>query len=337
MLVGPTASGKSALALEMARRRPGVELVSVDSMQVYRGMDIGTAKPTPAERAEVVHHLLDLADPSERFTLTRFAEAAAATLADIERRGGVAVLVGGTGLYLRAVLGDLVPPGEWPEVRAGLDADPGGVRALHARLAALDPVAAGRIEPDNRRRIVRALEVTLGSGRPFSSFGLGVSAYRPRPRFAMVGVWLPRDVVARRVAARVDQMAAAGLVEEVRGLVAGPAGMGPTARQALGYQQVLAHLEGGAELGSCLAETVSRTRAFSRRQRSWFRRDPRIRWYGTASDPGAVLPGLLVELDALARPEGGESGAGTRAGAGGGDRAETGRGADQGAATLDGP
>jgi len=305
VLLGPTASGKSALALELARRRPTVEVVSVDSMQVYRGMDIGTAKPSAAEQAEVPHRLIDLADPAERFTVTRFAAAAAAALAGIEARGRTAVLVGGTGLYLQAVLGDLTPPGEWPAVRAGLEAwvalHPGGpaaaARALHERLDRLDPVAAARIGPANTRRVVRALEVTLGSGSPFSSFGPGMSAYRPQPRFSIVGVWLPRVVLADRIAARVAAMLDAGLVEEVRALATRPAGLGRTARQALGYKELLAHVEGGAELGSCTAEIVRRTRELARRQRSWFRRDPRIRWHGTADDPGRLLPGLLVELD----------------------------------------
>jgi tRNA dimethylallyltransferase len=261
-------------------------------MQVYRGMDIGTAKPTAAQRAEVPHHLLDVVEPAERFTVTRFASAAGAALASIEERGHTAVLVGGTGLYLQAILGDLIPPGEYPEVRADLVAT--GVRELHRRLASLDPVAAGRIEPDNRRRVLRALEVTIGSGRPFSSFGPGVGAYPELRRFVLVGVWLPRDVLARRIAARVDAMVGAGLVEEVRELADR---MGPTARQALGYKEVLAHLEGGADLTGCLDRTVRRTRQFARRQRSWFGRDPRIRWHGTATDPVRLLPGLLVELD----------------------------------------
>jgi tRNA dimethylallyltransferase len=293
-LVGPTASGKSALALALARARPGVELVSVDSMQVYRGMDIGTAKPTPAEQAEVPHHLLDVADPGSRFTVTRFAVAAADALAGIEDRGHTAVLVGGTGLYLQAVLGDLQPPGEFPSVRDALVAEGAATAALHRRLTELDPVAAGRIEPENARRVLRALEVTIGSGRPFSSFGPGIGAYPSQARFSVVGAWLPRGVVAERIGERVAAMVAAGLVDEVAALADA---LGPTARQALGYKEVLAHVEDGADLDGCIAQTVARTRRFARRQRSWFRRDPRIRWYGTASDPSRLLPGLLVELD----------------------------------------
>jgi len=303
VVVGPTATGKSGLALELARSRPGVELVSVDSMQVYRGMDIGTAKPTPAEQAEVPHHLLDLVEPSEGFSAARFAALARRALAEIEGRGHTAVLVGGTGLYVQAVLGDVTPPGEWPAVRAGLedalrDGDAThGPAALHERLAELDPLAASRIGVGNTRRLIRALEVTLGSGRPFSSYGPGLTAYPPREGFALVGVWLPRVVNAERIAERVAAMVEAGLVGEVAGLAARPAGLGRTARQALGYKELLAHVEHGAPLAGCLAETVRRTRQFARRQRVWFRRDPRVRWYGTSLRPERLLPGLLEELD----------------------------------------
>ena len=291
-LVGPTACGKSALALELARRVEGVELVSVDSMQVYRGMDIGTAKATAAERRDVTHHLLDLADPEERFTLTRFRAAADDALDDVERRGHTGLLVGGTGLYLQAVIGDVEPPGEWPDVRAAVEAE-ADTAALHRRLAALDPAAAARMEPTNRRRIVRALEVTEGSGRPFSSYGPGIDAYPPSARFVLAGVWLPRPIVAERIACRVADMVADGLVDEVRRLAPR---LGPTARQALGYKEVLGHIEGGTPLPEAIDRTISRTRAFSVRQRRWFRRDPRIRWFATERNPVALLPALLREL-----------------------------------------
>jgi tRNA dimethylallyltransferase len=292
-LVGPTASGKSALALELARRLPGppVELVSVDSMQVYRGMDIGTAKPSAEERAAVPHHLLDLADPGEDFSVTRFADAAASAVSGIEARGHRALLVGGTGLYLRAVLGDLEPPGRWPEVRAELEgvAD---TAALFARLEALDPVAASRITGTNRRRIVRALEVCVGSGRPFSSFGPGMEVYPPT-RFLLAGLWLPRPVLAARIHQRVHAMVAGGLLDEVRRLLAGGTAPSRTARQALGYKELVPHIEEDAPLEECVRRAVDRTRAFARRQRVWFRRDPRIHWYGAAENPIAVLPALL--------------------------------------------
>ncbi|MGQ0520871.1 MAG: tRNA (adenosine(37)-N6)-dimethylallyltransferase MiaA [Actinomycetota bacterium] len=290
-LVGPTASGKSALAVELARRCPGVELVSVDSMQVYEGMDIGTAKPSPAERAEVPVHLVDLADPCEDFSVVRFQAAARAVLAAIEERGHRALLVGGTGLYVRAVVDGLAVPPQWPAVRAELEAE-SDTAALHRRLAGLDPVAAGRMLPGNRRRVVRALEVVLGSGRPFSSFGAGLGAHPPVP-FRLCGVWLPRPVIGRRIATRLAAMVDAGLVDEVRGLAARPGGLSRTAAQALGYREVLRHLAGECSLEEAVDEAVRRTRAFARRQRMWFRRDPRITWYGTDEHPVAVLPALL--------------------------------------------
>jgi tRNA dimethylallyltransferase len=290
-LVGTTASGKSALALAIARRHADVELVSIDSMQVYRGMDIGTAKPTPAERHEIPHHLVDLADPSEPFTVAQFQNAFRRALAGIEARGHRALLVGGTGLYLRAVVDDLAIPGRYPHVRAELDAEPDS-RALHARLRELDPVAAGRMEPDNRRRVVRALEVTLGSGRPFSAHGPGLEVYPPSP-FPLLGVSLPPPVVAARIEARYHEQLAAGLLDEVAALAASPAGLSRTARQALGYKELLGHLDGELTLDEATDLAVRRTRRFARRQRVWFRRDPRITWYHDDHDPLAVLPDLL--------------------------------------------
>jgi tRNA dimethylallyltransferase len=294
-LVGTTASGKSALAFEVARRRPDVELVSVDSMCVYRGMDVGTAKPTAAQRAEVPHHLLDLADPSEDYSVSRFQAAARDAIDGIESRGHRALLVGGTGLYLQAVVDDLDLPGQWPEVATELEAEadgPGGVGALHARLVDLDPVAAGRMRPSNRRRVVRALEVTLGSGRRFSSFGPGLDAYPayPASRFALMGLRLPDAVVVRRIEERFLAQLGEGFLDEVRGLAASPAGLSRTARQALGYRELLAHVERGVPLDEATADGIRRTRSFARRQRAWFRRDPRITWIEPADPAGGVNP-----------------------------------------------
>jgi tRNA dimethylallyltransferase len=291
-LVGVTASGKSALALELARRLPGTELVSIDSMQVYRGMDIGTAKPTPAERAEVPHHLLDLADPADEFTVAMFQRAFRDAIADIEGRGHRALLVGGTGLYLRAAIDDLDIPGRYPEVRDELETESDTV-ALHRRLTELDPVAAARMEPTNRRRVVRALEVTLGSGRPFSSYGPGLDDHPPS-RFALLGVWLPRAVVAERIAARYQAQMEAGFLDEVRALAA--RGLGRTAGQALGYKELLAHLAGECSEAEALDLAVRRTRRFARRQRVWFRRDPRITWVGAGDDPMVALGALHDEI-----------------------------------------
>ena len=257
-------------------------------------MDIGTAKPSPAERAEVAHHLIDLADPAEDFSVRRYQTAAGQALAGIEARGHRALLVGGTGLYLRAVVDRLTLPPQFPEVRAELEreADAAGTPALHARLARLDPVAAGRMLPTNRRRVVRALEVCAGSGRPFSSFGPGLTEY-PAVPFDLVALRLDRPLLDRRIAARYQEQLAAGFLDEVARLAARPAGLSRTARQALGYRELLAHLAGECSLDDAVGEAVRRTRAFARRQESWFRRDPRIRWLPSDGNPLALVDRLL--------------------------------------------
>jgi tRNA dimethylallyltransferase len=292
-VVGSTASGKSALALAMARRDPTIELVSVDSMQVYRGMDIGTAKPTLAERAEVPHHLIDIVDPWEDFTVTDFADRARTAIAEIEARGHRPLLVGGTGLYLRAVIDELTVPGQFPEVRASIETEP-DTRALHRRLAELDPMAAERMESTNRRRIVRALEVTLGSGRPFSSFGPGLEVYPPS-RFHIVGIELPFALLAARIEERYHRQVGAGFVDEARRLLADRRGVSRTAGQALGYKELFDHLAGACTLDEAVALAGRRTRRFARRQHSWFARDPRIRWV-RADDPTALVEPLAAEL-----------------------------------------
>lgn len=284
MLVGPTASGKSAVAVEIAQRFGDLELVSVDSMQVYRGMDIGTAKVR-----EPPHHLVDLASPSEDFSVARYQAAARDVLAGIEARGHRALLVGGTGLYMQAVVDGLTVPGAWPQLRAQLEReDPA---ALFAQLQQADPVAAARIEPGNTRRVVRALEVTVGSGRPFSSYGPGIDAYPRSTRFRLAGLWLPRPVANARIEARYWSQMDGGLLDEVRALDA--VTLSRTARQALGYRELLDHLAGRRTLQDALDEAIKRTREFARRQRMWFRRDPRIVWFGAARNPFDALPALL--------------------------------------------
>jgi tRNA dimethylallyltransferase len=288
-VVGPTASGKSALAATIARRVPGAELVSIDSMQVYRGMDIGTAKPTGTEQAELWHHLIDLVDPSDEFTVADFQAAYDGAIADIARRGATPILVGGTGLYLQAVLDGLTLPGRFPDVRDELErtADTG---ELHRRLAGLDPAAATKMEPTNRRRVVRALEVTIGSGRPFSSYGPGLDAYPAIPQHLVALRW-PRDELGRRIEARYQQQLAAGFVDEVRALADRPGGLSTTAAQALGYKELLAHLGGELALEEAVDLAVRRTRQFARRQERWFRRDPRVEWFDVTGS---------VDLDELA-------------------------------------
>ncbi|MFN0089899.1 MAG: tRNA (adenosine(37)-N6)-dimethylallyltransferase MiaA [Acidimicrobiales bacterium] len=293
-LVGVTASGKSALAMAAARRLGRLELVSVDSMQVYRGMDIGAAKPTAAERAEVPHHLLDLADPGEEFSVTRFRDAGRAALADISARGVRALLVGGTGLYLRALIDPLDIPPRFPDVAAEL-AGVADTAELHARLSRLDPAAAAKMNPANRRRVIRALEVTLGAGRPFSSFGPGLDQYPPTP-VRLLGVRLPRAVIDQRIAARYQAQLAEGFLGEVERLAAAPGGLSRTAAQALGYKELLAHLERRCSLEEAVELASARTRRFARRQERWLRRDPRIRWLDAGQDPLDVLDELLGAL-----------------------------------------
>jgi len=288
-LVGTTASGKSALAMAIGRAHPDIEVVSVDSMQVYRGMDIGTAKATTADQRAVPHHLLDLADPDEEFTVARFQREFESAVAGIEDRGHRALLVGGTGLYVRAVVDGLSIPGRYPEVVGQFEGT--ATTELHERLRVLDPLAATRMEPTNRRRVVRALEVTIGSGRPFSSFGPGLEAYRPS-RFRLIGVALPPAVVRERIADRYRQQLAMGFVDEVRALAARPRGLSRTAAQALGYRELLEHVRDGRDLDEAVDEALRRTRQFARRQRSWFRRDPRIEWLTAEADPFDVLPSL---------------------------------------------
>ena len=292
-IVGSTASGKSAVALDVARTLGDVEVVSIDSMQVYRGMDIGTAKPSLAEREEIPHHLLDLVEPTEEFTVADFRDAYAGALDEIGRRGHRALLVGGTGLYHRVVIDDFDLPGQWPEIRLELEAD-ADTHALFERLRTLDPAATIKMEPTNRRRIIRALEVTLGSGRAFSSFGPGVDDYPTSP-VTQIGVRWPREVITERIVRRVEQMLADGLVEEVRALA--DVGFSRTAAQALGYKELLETIEGRMSEEEAVALIVTRTRQFAVRQERWFRRDPRVRWIDVEHD--VVAEAAPIVIDAL--------------------------------------
>jgi tRNA dimethylallyltransferase len=291
-LVGPTAAGKTALALELAPRL-GAEIVSADAMLVYRGMDIGTAKPTAAERARVRHHLVDVVDPAEEFSVARFQPMARAAIDDVLARGRVPLLVGGSGLYFHAVVDEFTFPPTDPAVRRRLEADAAtvGLPALYRRLADRDPAAAARIQPANLRRIVRALEVIELTGQPFSSFRGAMDAPLSRYRLTVVGLDPGPERLRARVAERVAGMAEAGLVDEVRRLAAGP--LSRTARQALGYKELLDALECGGSVADALAEVVTRTRAYARRQLAWFRRDRRIRW-------GTLPPGPQLTAWALA-------------------------------------
>ena len=298
-LVGPTASGKTEAGIALALAF-GAEVVSVDSMLVYRGMDVGTAKPSTSERRAVPHHLIDVAEPSEPFSVARYQELALEAVADIGARGRRPLLVGGSGLYLRAVVDDLEIPGTDPATRADLEreADALGAAGLYRRLVSADPVAAAKIEPGNVRRTVRALEVAAVTGRSFSEFATAWDEY-PAGRVRAVGVELPREVLADRVGRRVRAMLEAGLLEEVRGLVDRGLGEWLTSSRAIGYAEMARHLQGEVSIEEAVAATERRTTNLARRQMAWFRRDPRIHW--VAAGPGgamAALDELRTELEA---------------------------------------
>ncbi|UOY01623.1 tRNA (adenosine(37)-N6)-dimethylallyltransferase MiaA [Blastococcus sp. PRF04-17] len=279
-VVGPTATGKTALAVALARRLGG-EVVNADSMQLYRGMDIGTAKPGPDERGGVPHHLLDLWSVREPASVAEYRRVARSEIDRLRAAGVVPLLVGGSGLYVRAVLDELEFPGTDPAVRARLEGDLAahGPAQLHDRLARLDPQAAAAVLPSNGRRIVRALEVIELTGAPFRA-----SLPEPRPHYPVVGIGLDREPAELdgRVARRVDRMWSDGFVAEVEGLVGQGLREGPTASRALGYAQVLAQLDGTLTPAEARERTVSTTRRFVRRQRSWFRRDATLTWFDGA-------------------------------------------------------
>jgi tRNA dimethylallyltransferase len=285
-VVGPTATGKSDLGLALAAELGG-EVVNADAMQLYRGLDIGTAKLSPAERAGIPHHLIDVLDVTQVASVAAYQRAAREVVERLRAAGRIAVLVGGSGLYVQAVVDELEFPGTDPGLRAALQAelDERGPEAMHARLAEVDPAAAAIVLPTNGRRIVRALEVIALTGRPFPA---RLPTGGP-PRYDAVLLGVERDTadLDARVARRVARMFAAGLVDETRGLLDQGLRDGLTASRALGYQQVLAALGGAGDHSCAAAETVRATRRFVRRQRSWFRRDPRIHWLDAAA------PGLL--------------------------------------------
>ncbi|MEE6263014.1 tRNA (adenosine(37)-N6)-dimethylallyltransferase MiaA [Plantactinospora sonchi] len=281
-VVGPTAAGKSALSLALAHALGG-EVVNADSMQLYRGMDIGTAKLTPTERAGVPHHLLDIWEVTEPASVAEYQRLARAAVDDILARGRVPLLVGGSGLYVRAVLDEFEFPGTDPVVRARLEEElrAEGPESLHARLRAADPLAASQILPGNGRRIVRALEVIELTGAPFTA-----SLPQPTPWYdaVQIGVDLDTTILDERIAVRVDRMWQAGLVAETAALVELGLRSGRTASRALGYQQVLRMFDGELDDPQARDDTVRATRRFVRRQRSWFRRDSRITWLDAARD-----------------------------------------------------
>jgi tRNA dimethylallyltransferase len=285
-LVGPTASGKTEAALRVAEAL-GAEILSIDSMLVYRGMDVGTAKPTAEQRARIPHHLLDLVEPKEAFSVAAFQVAAREAADEVRRRGSRPLLVGGSGLYFRAVVDDLEFPGTDPGIRGTLEGEASAVGAdmMHRRLAEMDPAAASRIEPANVRRIVRALEVAAITGKPFSSYAAAWESYPP-DRVRAAGVRITPEHLARKVEGRVKEMLAAGWLEEVEKLAAAGFGGWLTSTQAIGYAELARHLADELSLEDAVQQTVKRTRKLARRQMAWFRRDPRIRWFD-AGEEGA--------------------------------------------------
>ncbi|MEV0438138.1 tRNA (adenosine(37)-N6)-dimethylallyltransferase MiaA [Streptomyces spectabilis] len=293
-VVGPTAAGKSDLGVFLAQHLGG-EVVNADSMQLYRGMDIGTAKLTPAERDGVPHHLLDIWDVTEAASVAEYQKLARAEIDRLLADGRWPILVGGSGLYVRGAVDHLDFPGTDPEVRARLEAEleRHGPGALHARLAAADPDAARAILPGNGRRIVRALEVIEITGKPFTA---NLPSHESVYDTVQIGVDVGRPELDERITVRVDRMWEAGLVDEVRTLEAQGLREGRTASRALGYQQVLAALAGECTEEEARTETVRATKRFARRQDSWFRRDPRVHWLSGAAADRGELPGRAVAL-----------------------------------------
>ena len=300
VLVGPTAAGKSSLAAALVRRYGAegqpAEIVNADSMLVYRGMDIGTAKPSESQRAQIRHHMIDLLDVTQTMTVAEFQHLARAAIADCQARNVVPIVVGGSALYVRAIIDDFDFPGTDPELRARLENELArqGAGRLYRRLSDADPMAASRILPGNTRRVVRALEVIELTGRPFS-------ATLPEHRYRLadvvqIGLAINRATLDARIAARVDAMWAAGLVDEVQRLTAAGLPEGLTASRALGYRQVLRFLGGEITEAQARELTISATRKFARRQDSWFRKDVRIRWLAyDHPDLASAAQALAVE------------------------------------------
>ncbi|MEU3749672.1 MULTISPECIES: tRNA (adenosine(37)-N6)-dimethylallyltransferase MiaA [Streptomyces] len=293
-VVGPTAAGKSDLGVYLAQQLGG-EVVNADSMQLYRGMDIGTAKLTMEERDGVPHHLLDIWDVTEAASVAEYQRLARAEIDRLLAEGRSPILVGGSGLYVRGAVDALEFPGTDPVVRARLEAEleERGSGVLHARLAEADPEAARAILPSNGRRIVRALEVIEITGKPFTANLPGHDSVYDT---VQIGVDVARPELDERIALRVDRMWEAGLVDEVRALEARGLREGRTAARALGYQQVLAALAGECTEDEARAETVRATKRFARRQDSWFRRDPRVHWLSGAADHRGELPREALSL-----------------------------------------
>lgn len=296
-LTGPTASGKTSVGLALARLLD-TEIISLDSMAIYRGLDIGTAKPLDNERRQVPHHLIDLIGPDEEFSLAQYVAAAHAAVAEVRSRGRVPLFVGGTPLYLKALLRGIFvgPPADWA-FRRRLEAEAGqrGDTWLHQQVAAVDPTTARRLHPRDTRRLIRALEVHAQTGRPISELQSQFEHARRAEDCRVFVLDWPRDELYRRIEVRVDAMFSAGLVEEVRQLRASGHVLGRTARQALGYREVIEYLAGKRSLAETVALVKTRTRQFAKRQLTWFRALSECRWVGLSGpfDPAAVAASIV--------------------------------------------
>jgi tRNA dimethylallyltransferase len=289
-LTGATAAGKTTIGLELAERLKA-EIVSLDSMAIYRGMDVGTAKPAPADRQRVPHHLIDVIDPSEEFSLAQYVDAAHAAIAEIRARGREVLFVGGTPLYLKSLLRGIFqgPPADW-NLRNQIEAEleEVGLAALHERLALLDPLTAARLHPNDKRRIIRALEVYRLTGQPISHLQMQFDEGRPAAACKVFVLDWPRAALHRRIEARVDRMFAAGLVDETRGLLDRHGSLSRTASQAVGYREVIEHLHGRRGLAETIEHVKARTRQFARRQETWFRSLSECRRVSQRSDLAAA-------------------------------------------------
>ncbi|MEX0676222.1 MAG: tRNA (adenosine(37)-N6)-dimethylallyltransferase MiaA [Pirellulales bacterium] len=303
-LTGPTASGKTTVAIELARLL-GAEIISLDSMALYRGMDIGTAKPTEVERAGIVHHLIDVIEPNEKYSVAQYVLAADETVRQIEARGATPLFVGGTPLYLKALLRGIFrgPPADW-QLRRRLQAvaENEGHEGLHARLAAVDPLSARRLHPRDTRRVIRALEVFEKTGQSISELQKQFDRARPADECRVFVLDWPREELGQRIDRRVDAMFRKGLVDEVRRLLASPTPPGRTASQTIGYREVIEHLRGAREFSETVELVKLRTRQFAKRQMTWFRSLSECRFIKMSDARGACdVAGQIAREGAAGR------------------------------------
>ena len=293
-IVGTTASGKSKLAMSIAEKVQDFEIVSLDSMQIYKRMDIGTAKPTREEQAIIPHHMIDIVEPHEEYTISQFQIEAQRAIDEIDSRGMLPLLVGGTGLYLRTIIDELDIPGQFLKTRQKLESNP-NTAELYQKLSELDPLASTRMEPNNRRRVIRALEVTIGSGMKFSSYGPGLSVYK-ESAYEIIGLRWERAEIDRRITARFYVQMESGFLNECERLFDSKDPLSRSASQALGYKHLFQYIKGECCLDEAVEAAIKDTKKFARKQERWFRRDPRINWIDISEDVAESLPQILKVL-----------------------------------------